>query len=451
MFVLALDTQVNVALPEITRALNAPISQLQWVIIAYVLTGTALMTGCGRLADLTGRRRMWIAGLAVLAAGLLACGLTSSLAPLVAGRALQAAGMAMVTATGPALVTAASPPDRRGRALGLIAAGGSLGAAVGPLSGGVLVDVFGWQGVFLSRVPLALGAALLSAALLPRGAAARQSGAFDWQGAALAALVTTVLLLALNRGPVWGWSAAGTVGLMLAWPVLLWVMIWWERQSPTPAIDIGLFRTAAMLTAGGAALLSALASFGVWLLAPYLLVDGRGLSPVAAGWFLAIVPLTMAATAPLSGRVADRLGSRWPVVAGLGLEVLALALIAATGSSLTLLAVALMLLGAGLGIFAAPNQSIVMGAVPPSAYGAAGGLLGMMRSLGIVSGVAVLGAVYAAARPPGAAAAAFHEGAFRSAFLVAAVIASAALALHLLSWRALRPHPARGPRVPSET
>jgi EmrB/QacA subfamily drug resistance transporter len=439
-FVVSLDTTVNVALPAMTEALDAPIPRLQWVIIAYVLTNTSLVLGFGRLADMVGRRQVWCAGLVALAAALLGCGLAQSLGMLVAARGFQALGAAMTLASGAALVTAAFPTTQRGRALGLLAFGASAGQATGPLLGGALVSAFGWQAVFLGRAPLALAAALLSLALLPLDRRAARRERFDLLGTALLGAAVAGLLLALNRGPVWGWLDPRTGGLALAASALLAGFVARERSFTPPVIDLRLFRSLPFAAANVAGFLSSLAMFGVWLLVPYYLVDGRGHTAVQSGWFLACVPATTALTAPLSGWLSDRIGARLLSALGLLLEAAALLLIARLdqASPAPVVVGGLVALGVGLGIFMAPNQSVVMGSVPPAALGVAGGMLSMMRTLGVVSGVAVLGAVYTAGQPPppDGGVPPFSIDAFRAAFLVAAGVALAAAV-----FLAARPNP----------
>ena len=425
--VVSLDTTVNVALPAMTDALDAPIAELQWIIIAYVLTTTSLVLAFGRLADMLGQRRLWIGGLLALSAALLGCGLAPSLGWLVVARAFQAVGAAMALASGAALVTAAFPGGERGKALGLLAMGGAVGQAIGPLLGGALVSVFAWQAVFLGRAPLALAAGVLSLLALPREGFTRRRERFDATGAALLAAAMIAFLLALNRGPLWGWSAARTLVLFIAAVVLLGAFIARERTFAAPVIDLALLRDRRFAAANLSGYLSSLAMFGVWLLLPYYLVTGRGFSAVESGWFLACVPVALSLTAPFSGRLSDRVGIRLPAVVGLLLEAAALLAIARLGAStpLPLVAASLLALGIGLGIFQAPNQSAVMGSVPPSALGVASGMLSMMRTLGVVSGVAVLGAVYQAALPDGPVGVSqpFDVTAFQAAFTFAAAVA----------------------------
>ena len=445
-YVTSLDTTVNVALPAMTRALNAAIPTLQWIIIAYVLTNTSLVLGVGRLADVVGRRRVWIAGLFALAAALVGCSLAQHIGQLVVARAFQAIGAAMVMASGPALVTAAVPEGQRGRALGLIAMGASAGQASGPVLGGVLVAAFDWRAVFLARAPAALAVGLLSMALLPRLEAPRRRERFDLAGAVLLGLAMVAFLLGLNRGPVWGWATGRTLGLFLAAALLLGAFIARERSFTPPVIDLHLFRRARFAVANACGFLSSLAMFGVWLLVPYYLVEARGYSATEAGWFLACVPAASTLASPVGGWISDRIGAWLPALTGLALESLGLLMIARleAASPVPTVVLGLLTLGAGLGVFQAPNQSGVMGGVSQSALSVAAGMLSMMRTLGVVTGVAVLGAVYAARLPdtPPGEPAPFSMAAFRGAFAFAAGVAVLATLLSAVRWGARPPPPA---------
>lgn len=432
MFVLSLDTTVNVALPAMTEALDAPIGRLQWIIIAYVLTNTSLVLGFGRIADIFGRARVWTAGQVVLAVFLLLCGTADAVPRLAVFRFGQALGAAMIASCGAALVTAAFPAHQRGRALGALGMGASLGAATGPVLGGALVSWFGWQGVFFGRVPLALTAAVVSFFVLPRPRTVGVRRPFDGLGALLLAMTMATMVLGLNRAPAWGWNDRRIIGLLAAAVLLLAAFILRERSTASPVIDLRLFRRYRFTVANAAGFLSSLAMFGIWLLLPYYLVDGRGYVATRSGLFLACVPVTIALTAPCAGWLTDRRGARLPTAIGLSLEVAALLLIARfdAGTPPPVVVLSLVMLGVGLGLFQSPNQSTVMGSVPQSALAVAGSMLSAMMGLGIVSSVAVLGAVYEARRSA-ADGAAFSFSAFSAAFMVAAAVAAVALTLTL--------------------
>jgi MFS family permease len=370
-FVVSLDSIMNVAFPAIAVAFAAPPEQMRWVIICYV--GTYALTAFvgGALADRVGHGRIFRAGLALSAGAFVAAGLAPSFGWLLVGRVLQGLGGGCVYGTAPGIVTLASSPADRGRALGFLGAAIGLGLSVGPLASGVLVDAVGWRAIFHVRVPLALlalGAALLA---LPPASAPRAPK-----------LVAAADLL---RAPVLAASALAFVA------------------------NAGIF--------------------SIWLLAPFYLVAARGLDASAAGVLFMLTPLGTALAAPPAGRLADRLGPRGLIAAGLALEALGLGLLsrADAATPIALLAVALFGAGFGLGLFQVPNMAVVMAAFPSAQQGAAGGLAFLARTLGTVAGVAALAQLFGTRRLAIGLGAAAAEGFLAAALAVGLAAALAAL------------------------
>jgi EmrB/QacA subfamily drug resistance transporter len=437
-----LDTTVNVALPAITAALDAPIQALQWIIIGYVLTTASTLVGVGRLTDLIGRRAIWNWGLIALAVALLLDSLARSVEVLVACRILQAVGATMVYAAGPAIVTEAFPSHQRGRALGLMTAGGQVGMAVGPLLGGWLVSTFGWPAIFWGRAPIALTIGLASFWVIRDLTKPPGRGRFDVWGAATLGLAMVALLLGINRAGTLGWATPLPLGLLATAGTLFALFVWLEARLPAPMVDLALFRNRLFVIANLTNLLANLTMFGLWLLVPYYLVDGLGLAPLAAGLLLSVVPAVASLLAPLAGWLADRHGAWWPSLIGLVVQVVALLLIARldTASSLLQVGVTLVLLGVGIGLFLAPNTSVIMGAVPRDQLGVASGMVTTMRSLGVVTGVALLTSIYAARSAEYRSAGdvggtAFVAPAFQDAFTFAALLCVVAVGLALVRGR----------------
>ena len=438
-----LDTTVNVALPAITAALAAPITSIQWIIIGYVLTTASTLVGIGRLTDLIGRRAIWSWGLIALALALLLDSLAPSIEVLVVCRILQAVGATMLYAAGPAIVTEAFPSTERGRALGIMTMGGQAGMAVGPLFGGWLVSTFGWPAIFLARAPIALLLGLASFWVIRDLAPAQGRGQFDFGGASTLGLAMVALLFGINQAGALGWGAPLPLGLFAGSAVLFGVFVWLEARLEAPMVDLALFRNRLFTASNLTNLLSNLTMFGVWLLVPYYLVQGLGLVPVVAGLLLSCVPTATALIAPLSGWLSDRFGSWALSLAGLVLQVVALLLIARLDEQSSILQVAgsLVLLGAALGLFLSPNLSYIMGSVPRDQLGVAGGVVTTMRSLGVVTSVALLTAIYTARSTehhPGAGRPGegpFVIPAFQDAFTVAALLCLVAVGLALIRGR----------------
>jgi MFS family permease len=353
---------------------------------------------------------------------------------------LQAVGATMVYAAGPAIVTEAFPAAERGRALGIMTMGGQVGMGVGPLFGGWLVGAFGWPAIFWARAPIALLLGLISFWAIRDLSVARGRGTFDFGGAATLGIGMIALLFGINRASIDGWSAPLPLGLFVTSAATFGVFVWLERRLASPMVDLTLFRNRLFSTSNLTNLLANLTMFGVWLLVPYYLVQGLGLTPVVSGLLLGCVPTATALVSPLAGWLADRIGSWWPSLAGLALQVVALLLIARldAASPLPWVAATLVLLGAALGLFLAPNLSFIMGSVPRDQLGVAGGMVTTMRSLGVVTSVALLTAIYTtrsaeyASGASGPNRATFVIPAFQDAFTFASILCLVAVGLALV-------------------
>ena len=438
-----LDTTVNVALPAITAALQAPITSIQWIIIGYVLTTASTLVGLGRLTDLIGRRLIWNWGLIALALALLLDSLAQSIEMLVVCRILQAVGATMVYAAGPAIITEAFPSGERGWALGVMTMGGQVGMAVGPLLGGWLVATFGWPAIFWGRAPIALVLGLASFWVIRDLTTAQGRGRFDFGGAATLGIAMVALLFGINRAGTDGWATPLPLGLFAVSAIIFAVFVWLEARLDAPMVDLSLFRNRLFTASNLTNLLANLTMFGVWLLVPYYLVQSLGLTPVVAGLLLSCVPTATALMAPLSGWLSDRIGSWWPSLGGLVLQVVALFLIARLDgdSSIFQVAGSLVLLGVALGLFLSPNLSFIMGSVPRDQLGVASGMVTTMRSLGVVTSVSLLTAIYTARSAEynrdagGVGEAGFVIPAFQDAFTFAALLCLVAVGLALIRGR----------------
>ena len=442
-FTAHLDTTVNVALPAITAALQAPIPAIQWIIIGYVLTTASALVGVGRLTDIIGRRAIWNWGLIALALALLLDSLAQSIQMLVVFRVLQAVGATMIYAAGPAIITEAFPSSGRGRAIGIMTMGGQVGMAVGPLFGGWLVATFGWPAIFWARAPIALVLGLASFYVIRDLTAAEGRRRFDFGGAVTLGLAMVALLFGINQAGTVGWAAPLPLGLFAMAAALFAVFVWLEARLEAPMVDLALFRNRLFTAANLMNLLSHLTMFGVWLLVPYYLVQGLRLAPLASGLLLSCVPAATSLIAPLSGWLSDRIGSWSLSLGGLVLQVVALLLIARLDAESSILQVAasLVLLGIAIGLFLSPNISFIMGSVPRDQMGVASGMVATMRSLGVVTGVALLAALYAARSAeysPGAGGpggGTFVIPAFQDAFTFAALLCVVAVGLALIRGR----------------
>jgi EmrB/QacA subfamily drug resistance transporter len=466
-FMATLDSSiVNVALPTLAHTFGATVTQIEWVSLSYVLTITGLLLPFGRLGDSLGRRRVFLAGLALFTLGSGACALSFSTGTLVAARLLQGIGASMLSANSVALITAAFPREIRGRALGMVGAVVGLGLTVGPPIGGLMLTHFGWPSIFLINLPIGVFGVLLGRSVLPRepradhaaaGAAAPGgvSGAarppFDTVGALLSLVFLIGLTLALSRGTAWGWTSPATLACGLGAFAALALFIMVERRAAEPLVDFAFFADAAFRVPMLSLFASFVALFAAVFLVPFYLQRTAGMEPAAVGRVLVTVPLLLLLVSPVSGVLSDRLGSRTLSLAGLSATSLGLALLAwllgnASERPLGVLPIigGLFVVGLGQGLFQPPNSSSAMSSVPFERLGLASGLLATMRNLGTLFGIGLAAAVYEGrelvyARAHTAVAAAGLG--MRDAFLAAALVAGSAALMVAFAPRTAHPSP----------
>jgi EmrB/QacA subfamily drug resistance transporter len=431
---------VTVALPAIGADFRLDAVALGWVSQAFLLAAAACLVPIGRLADILGRRRLFLWGMAAYALFSLACAAAPSAGWLVACRALQGAGSSMIFGTSIAIVASIFPPGERGRALGINVAAVYLGLSLGPVLGGLMVRAWGWRAIFHANAAVGLLLCALIGWKL-RGEWAESRGeAFDGVGslayaAALVLLMTGVTALPAARGAVLtAWGAAAFL-LFLAW----------EARHPSPVLPLRLFRHNLLFTLSNlAALIHYAATFASGFLLSLYLQAVRGMDPGRAGLLLAVQPLVMAAASPLAGRLSDRLQPRRVASAGMALAVVALVLLSLLSAATPVPFVlgALGVMGLGLGFFSSPNTNAIMGAVERRHYGLATGTLATMRTAGMTISMAVVMLCFsirpgsAALSPQGAAA---FLAASRSAYRLFAGLCLLGVAASLARGRAPRP------------
>ena len=416
---------VNVALPAMAQQLSASIGSLQWVVTAYLLVISATLLASGRHGDIIGHRRVFVGGLLVFTLGSGLCGLSSGVSALVASRLVQALGASAMMSMAPAAITAIFPPEQRGRALGGIASVVAAGLTVGPPLGGLLVDLFSWRAIFLVNLPIGVAGAVWAARALPGGSAA-PGARFDapgaaWFGASLAAGVG-----ALEVAPRSGRPA---LALALAAAAAAAGFVRRERRAPSPLVDGAVFRDRTFSLGLAASLLSYAALFTQTLLSPFYLSRVKGLSEGEMGLMMTAVPLALSVTSPLAGWLSDRYGPRALCLAGAAVLAAGLLALSRAGAedSLASLAARYALEGVGMGLFQPPNNSAVMGSLSRERLGMGGGLLATARNLGMVTGVTLAGALFAARAGAGLEVASFLSGWQLALGAGAALAASAGL------------------------
>ena len=408
LFVASLDSSIlAVALPTISADLQLNFSEALWVQTSYILIVTILLIPAGRWGEKWGLYRTYWLGVLLFGVFSVLVAFAFNGAFLIAGRVLQGIGGAMILATSAAIVTAAFPPQERGRALGLNMMAVTLGLTMGPPLGGFIVTHLGWPWIFLVKVPIALATLVMGWHLLgserrDRLAASRDRGRpsvhIDVRGAALLGLFLVLLFVPLIFSPLWGWDDWRTIGLLLGSVVVGTLFVIVEDRTRDPILDLNMFRRSRVFTAANAgSLLYHAAAYGVTIFTAVFLVVAQGRSAQEAGLILLVQPLVMTIVTPVAGRLSDRYGSRG--LSALGMVVTACAMLQLAFLSLSAstwqIVGALATLGLGLSIFSTPNFSAIMGSVGRSELGVASGLFATTRFAGMGVSIAILGAIAA--------------------------------------------------------
>jgi EmrB/QacA subfamily drug resistance transporter len=362
-----MGSAVNIALPAIGREFGANPVLLGWISTAYLLAAAVAVVPLGRLADLTGRKRMFQVGVAGYTAASLLCALAPSVPVLVAARVLQGVGGAMIFGTGTAILVSVFPAEQRGRVLGISVASTYTGLSLGPFLGGWLTTALGWRAVFYLNVPLGLAIVGLVAWKLEGEWAEARGESFDLAGSALYVVMLLALLAGLARLP-----RPSGAGLLLLGLAALAAFVRLELGVPSPVLDMSLFRKNPVFAFSNlAALINYAATFAVGFLLSLDLQYARGFSPAGAGLILVAQPVTMAVVSPFAGRLSDRVEPRVLASLGMALSALGLAALAAVGggTSTGFVVASLVVFGLGFGLFSSPNTNAVMSAVAPRQYG----------------------------------------------------------------------------------
>jgi EmrB/QacA subfamily drug resistance transporter len=398
LFMATLDNLVvTTALPVIRQHLHAGLSGLEWTVNAYTLTFAVLLLTGAALGDRFGRRRMFVTGLAVFTAASAAAAVSPSIGWLVAARAVQGAGGALVMPLSLTLLSAAVGPERRNQALGVWGAIGGMAVAAGPLVGGAVTSGWSWQTIFWINVPV--GVALLGLSRWRLRESHGPSQPLDLPGLGLVTTGLLGIVLGLVRADTHGWTSAGVVTSFALGALGLAAFVWWELRSANPMLPLRLFRRRAFTAVNLAALFMSFGMFGsIFFLSQFLQVV-QHYSPFGAG--LRVLPWTgmPMLVAPVAAALTQRLGGRPVLVVGLTLQATGLALLAVlTNATVAYSAVvgAFVLSGVGMALFFVPLASVVLSSVRPDQEGVASGANAAFRELGGVLGIASLGAVFAA-------------------------------------------------------
>jgi EmrB/QacA subfamily drug resistance transporter len=397
LFMIMLDnTVVNVALPSIQRDLGASISGLEWTINGYTLSFAVLLATGGRLGDIFGRRRMFLAGVIIFALSSATAGFAADETSLVISRVVQGVGAALMMPGTLSIITDAFPAHERGKAMGTWAGVSALALAIGPVLGGFLTQHVSWRAIFYINIPVAIGAVLATTFAVRESRDTSVGREVDYAGVAVLTAGLTALVLALVEGNSWGWGSTQIVALLVGAAIALPAFVWVENRVKAPMVQFDLLSDRNFIAAVCVAMIISFAMLGVFFFLALYMQDILHYSPLEAGVRFLPSTLMIVAVAPVAGRLSDRFGPRWLIAGGLVLvaaSLLTFSRIAVDSSYLDLLP-GFMLLGIGIAMTMSPMTSAAMNAVPVQKAGIASGVLSMFRMVGGSLGVAVTGAIF---------------------------------------------------------
>jgi EmrB/QacA subfamily drug resistance transporter len=438
LFLLMLDsTVVALALPSIRGDVGASSEGLQWVMNGYLLTIAVLVVSASRLGDMFGRKRVFLLGTVVFAVGSVVSGAAGDQVTLIAGRVLQGAGAAPMLSLSLALVCSAFPPAEQPRALGIWAAVSALALGIGPLAGGILIEI-DWRVIFWMNLPVALLGIAITALAAAESTDPDAGTTIDWAGLVALTIGVSAVVLALVQSQAWG----GGIAVALALVGLIALALFWrlEHRVREPIVDFALFRNGPYFGASAAAFALVGGYWVVMFFQPQYLQDVRGHSPIVSGLLILPVTVPMIFVSPFSGRLIARFGARGLMTVGMVLGVLGLTVLTQVGASTSYATIltAYLLFGFALGLVYAPMSTAAMAAMPGEKAGIASGVLAMDRVLAGAVSLAAAGAIFHALQGDGSS-------------LAAAIAASTWFSVGIcaagagLTWGFVRDPASRGP------
>ena len=387
---------VRVALPTLVTEFNVDFALVQWVVLSFSLTQTAIMLGVGRLGDMVGKKPIFLSGTIAFAISSVLAGLAPNIELLLFFRVLQAIGGAFATALSMGIVTETFPASERGKALGLFSATVSVGGIAGPILGGALLEYFSWRWIFFVSPPVGCVSFLLALRYLP---AANPGGRqrFDWVGFSTFFAFLLALMLFLTVGQRTGFRSPAMLGLLAFSLLSLTLFIRTELRVAEPLLDLTLFRNTLFSLNLSMRLISFIVTGGITLLFPFYLSNLLQLDPSVIGLLLTATMVFFGLASPISGILSDRFGYRLIATAGLVMFAFGCYTVSTLTAETSIIGYVLRVspLGLGMGIFQSPNNSAVMGSVPRERLGVVSGVNVIGRTLGNTAGVAALGALWA--------------------------------------------------------
>lgn len=430
---------INVALPTLVKDLGVEFGSVQWVVVSYLLVVTALIVGVGRFGDQLGKKRLYLWGLAIFMAASVLCALSTSLPALIAGRAGQGVGGAILMALSFAFVGEVFPKERTGFAMGVLSTMVSFGIALGPSLGSLALAAFGWQAVFWVNLPFGLLAFLLISRYLPNAVDAPKhpvpAARFDWLGTILLALTLGAYSLAMTFSGKQGFDSPQVLQFGLGALVGLALFLAVQVKARAPLLKLSMFGNALLSSSMVMSVLVYAVMMATLVLGPFFLTKALGLDTRMVGLVMTVGPLAAAVMGVPSGTVADRIGAKLAMVIGLALFTIGafvMSWVSPTGGVPTYI-VAILFISVGLAFFQTPNNTAVMADARPEQRGLVSGLLALARNLGLITGASLMGALFAhavggdtATATPG-----MVTDGMRFAFRIASVMAAAAFLISL--------------------
>ncbi len=390
-----------IALPRIADDLNLDLAVASWVMVAMALTISAVLLPMGRLSDIIGRKRVYIAGLLVMACGVTVSATSTNLPILLGGRVIEGFGSAMVMTVAVAIITSVFPPEERGKALGMNMFVIGLGAVSGPVVGGLLIDIFSWRAIFVATGVVTLFGSVLALIVIDEsrvsGDPQSDRGRLDWPGIFMSSAGLAILILSLTNGNRFGWSSPFIIGGFVTFLLLFAWFLRWESRVASPMIDLTIFRVSQFSWAVFGRFTGFLMNGPTNFLMPFYLQEVTGRSASQAGLISTPLPVMMAIVGAVAGRLSDRFGFRNFLIVGLSLQLGTLATFSTfdQDTPLTVILPAMFIHGVGSGLWMAPNMSAAVGAVSRSAYGVAAAFLNLVRNTANVMAIAVAAAIVA--------------------------------------------------------
>ena len=439
MLLPSLGTSIaNVALPTLADAFDASFQQVQWVVLAYLLATTTLIVSVGRLGDIMGRRRLLMGGIFLFTAASVVGGFAPTLGLLIAARAAQGLGAAVMMALTMAFVGDAVPKPRIGRAMGLLGTMSAVGTALGPSLGGVLIAGFGWQAIFFVNMPLGVLALVLAQRYLPADRRTSQADRtrFDHPGTLLLALTLAAYALAMTIGR--GSFGVVNLALLAAAAAGIGLFVRAEASAASPLIPLARFRDPVLSASLAMSAIVSTVMMATLVVGPFYLARGLGVATAVVGIVMSVGPAVAALTGVPAGRMVDRFGASRLAVSGLAGMVVGCVALAVAPAALGIAGyvVPIVIITAHYALFQTANNTAVMADVAADQRGVISGLLNLSRNLGLITGAAVMGAVFAFASQAGDLTAAPPEAVahgMRVTFAVAATLIVAALAIAVAS------------------